>query len=143
MNNLTNVNVHDNIVNPHLYDIGFQSTIADPDIWRQPAVKHDGENYCEYDLCYVDSIIVVSDGTKHVMKQIQEHSQFRNNKFNDPGIYDGAKIEEIIHDGKQIWTMSSHEYLSAAIKEVESTHGTRLDPKEYTPLPKNYVQELD
>lgn len=33
---------------------GFKSSIADPDISMRPNVKHDGKEYYEYIVCYVD-----------------------------------------------------------------------------------------
>ena len=34
-----------------LVELGFQSTLADPDVWLQAATKNDGESYYEYVLC--------------------------------------------------------------------------------------------
>jgi hypothetical protein len=40
----------------HLYDMGFRSSQADPDVWLRPARKQSGEKYYEYVLCYVDDV---------------------------------------------------------------------------------------
>ena len=47
-----------------------------------------------------------------------------------------------MHNGKNIWTMTSQEYLKAAIKEVENKNG-KLDSKATTPILKSYSPELD
>ena len=41
-------------------ELGFKSTVADPDVWRRPAIKPDGEIYYEYVLCYVDDVLAIS-----------------------------------------------------------------------------------
>lgn len=43
-----------------LDDIGFKSSLADPDVWLQASVKPDGERYYKYMLCYVDDILCIS-----------------------------------------------------------------------------------
>jgi len=86
--------------------------------------------------------MVVSADPDCVMKQINEKFSFKGNKWNDPEIYLGTRISKRIHNGKQIWTMSSQEYLKVAIKEAESKSG-KLDPKATTPITKTYSPELD
>ena len=44
----------------HLDNIGFRSSVADPDVWLRPAVKPDGEEYYEYVVCHVDDILAIS-----------------------------------------------------------------------------------
>ena len=40
-----------------LYDLGYKSSMTDPDIWMRPAIKEkDGFKYWEYILCYVDDV---------------------------------------------------------------------------------------
>ena len=73
-------------------NLGFQSTIADPDVWRRPAVKADGEEYYEYLLCYVDDVLCVSEDPSFTMRQIQEKFDFKNDKWHDLDMYLGAKI---------------------------------------------------
>ena len=126
----------------HLDDIGFRSTIADPDVWRRPAIKSCGERYYEYCLTYVDDILVVSFDPPRTMKQINEKFAFKGDKWDDTDIYLGAKITKRMHNGKNIWTMTSQEYLKAAIKEVENKNG-KLDSKATTPIAKSYSPELD
>ena len=43
-----------------LSDMGFQSSMADPDVWLQAATKGDGEQYHEYVLMYVNDILAIS-----------------------------------------------------------------------------------
>ena len=55
-----------------LHDIGFIPTRADPDVWRQPAVKPDGFEYYEYILCYVDDLLAISHDAQKVLKSVQD-----------------------------------------------------------------------
>ena len=127
-------------------NLGFQSTIADPDVWRRPAVKHDGEKYYEYLLCYVDDVLCVSDNPSHTMQQIKEKFNFKGNTWHDLDIYLGAKITKKVHEGTTLWTMTSLEYLKAAIKEIEAglkDRGLQLPKKAATAMHKSYKPELD
>ena len=54
-----------------LHDIGFRPTRADPDVWRRPAKKADGEEYYEYILCYVDDLLAVSEDATKVLQGVQ------------------------------------------------------------------------
>ncbi len=40
----------------NLHTMGFTSSLADPDMWFQPAVEPNGFQYYEYHLAYVDDI---------------------------------------------------------------------------------------
>ena len=41
--------------------MGFTSCIADPDVWRRPATKENGEEYYEYIMTYVDDIVAIRE----------------------------------------------------------------------------------
>ena len=53
-----------------MYDLGFKSCKADPDLWMKPGVKNDGTKYWEYVLIYVDDILCVSHAPGIVMECI-------------------------------------------------------------------------
>ena len=66
--------------------------------------------------------------------------------WDDPKNYLGANIASKIHNGTKIWTMSSRDYLKAAIAEVElklRKEGRRLSTNARTPIACNYKPELD
>ena len=48
--------------------MGFVSCVADPDVWRRPATKRNGESYYEYIMTYVYDIIAVSEDVINVYK---------------------------------------------------------------------------
>jgi hypothetical protein len=41
-------------------EMGFTSTVVDPDVWRRRAVKPSGEEYYELLLAFVDDILIIS-----------------------------------------------------------------------------------
>ena len=77
-----------------LDDIGFKSSLADPDAWMRPAVKPDGEEYYEYILCYIDDVLGISIDPMQLMKSIQKAFKFKNDEIKSPEIYLGARLEE-------------------------------------------------
>jgi len=64
----------------HLDNIGFRSSVADPDVWLRPALKPDGEKYYEYALIYVDDIMVIIHDLNLVINKSKRnlHSKVRN-----------------------------------------------------------------
>ena len=83
-------------------ELGFVSSLADPDVWRRICAKPDGEFYYEYILCYVDDILVCSHDPDFTMKQIQEEFDFKGNTWNDIDVYLGAKITKKVHNGYKL-----------------------------------------
>ena len=53
-----------------LYDIGYQPSVADPDVWMRSGLKDNGFKYWEYVLCYVDDVLSISYKPDHTMKGI-------------------------------------------------------------------------
>ena len=80
------------------------------------------------------------------MKQIQEKFDFKGDTWNDLSIYLGARISKKIDEGTKMWTMSSSDYLKAAITEIEKVlqeKGQQLPKKATTAMHKSYKPELD
>ena len=129
-----------------LHDIGFCSTRADPDVWRRPAKKVNGEEYYEYILYYVDDLLAISADATKVLQGIQAVFKFKDDKIVRPEVYLGAQLDTMTIDGFDGWTMSSQKYVKAAIDNVEEMLGRtnqRLLTKCGTPLKSGYRSELD
>jgi hypothetical protein len=73
-----------------LDDMGFKSSVADPDVWMRPATKVDGAEYYEYILMYVDDILAVSATPMPIMQEIQDMVKFKNDKIEEPTNYLGT-----------------------------------------------------
>jgi hypothetical protein len=131
-----------------LTEMGFQSTIADPDVWLRAASKGDGERYYEYVLMYVDDILLaISCDAQAILQDVQRTFKLKNDRIEPPEFYLGAKLQEKTMNGYKCWTVTSQDYVKAAVKNVEATiKGTRrrlpttnID----TPMNTTYSPELD
>lgn len=126
--------------------IGFKSSIADPDVWMRPAIKASGEEYYEYMLCYVDDLLCVSAEPSRAMNEIRSSLKFKNDRTEEPDFYLGVDLKKKDLDGRSVWTMSSADYLKAAIDNIEERlkrKGEKLPSKATTPMTHNYRPEMD
>jgi hypothetical protein len=48
--------------------MGYQSSLADPDVWLKAEVQSDGRHYYAYILVYVDDILAVAKQPKYIME---------------------------------------------------------------------------
>ena len=101
------------------HDIGLRPTRADPDVWRRPAKKADGEEYYEYIMCYIDDFLSISEDATKVLQGVQGVFKFKDDKIVCPEVYLGAQLDTMTVDGFEGWTMSSQNYINAAIDNVE------------------------
>lgn len=130
-----------------LRDLGYKSSIADPDVWIKPAVKPNAFEYYDMILVYVDDILHISHDTKPLMDAIGNIYRLKEGSVGTPERYLGATISQYqLSDGRSAWAMSAREYLKAAIDTLE-TNLTRRDLKlrggTKCPLPSGYKPELD
>ena len=130
-----------------LSELGFQSSMADPDVWLRAAVKGDGERYYEYVLMYVDDILAISCDAKSILEDIQKTFKLKNDRIEAPEFYLGAKLQEKTINGVKCWTVTSQDYVKAAVKNVEEgikRVGRRLPTSNIdTPMNITYTPELD
>jgi hypothetical protein len=132
----------------HIKDLGFFQSEADPDVWMRPAVKPGTDfAYYEYVLCYVDDILCISARAMEVMQQLQKKFKFKNDIIAPPKSYLGAKVRQKTVDGHTMWTISSIDYVKAAVKNVEDG----IKDKQWKiptanvgiPMSTSYAPELD
>ena len=130
-----------------LYDLGYQPSQADPDVWMRPAMKDTGFKYWEYVLCYVDDVLSISHKPANALNGIKSKFKLKDDKMDEPDMYLGASLSRLDNeDGDACWAMSSDQYCKAMIQNVEDTlkkKGLRLPSKCYTPLQNAYKPELD
>lgn len=53
-----------------LRQLGFTSSLADPDVWMRPATKSNGFKYWEYALVYVDDQLTISADANAIVKTV-------------------------------------------------------------------------
>ena len=128
--------------------MGFASCVADPDVWRRPASKEDGETYYEYVMTYVDDIIAISVDAKVILNELKsDNIRYKNDKIEPPESYVGAKLNVKVMDGVPRWVISSDKYVEAAVGNVEqavkSSQKYRWERNKQTPMVGSYSPELD
>ena len=129
-----------------LDEMGFKSSLADPDVWFREATKEDGKEYYEYILVYVDDLLAISAIARDVMLEVAETFKLKKGKIEPPEVYLGGRLEKKQLNGKWIWTMSSVDYVKAIIKNVEvrlQEKGRILLSRATTPMSSDYKPELD
>jgi hypothetical protein len=129
-----------------LDEMGFKSSVADPGVWLRPASKIDGESYYEYVVMYVDDILGVSANPLPIMQELQDMVKFKNDKIEEPSNYLGARLQKKKINGIDCWSISSVNYVKAAIDNVEEglrKKRWKLPTKITTPMASAFVPELD
>ena len=125
--------------------MGFKSSIVDPDVWLWPGTKPDGEEYYEYILVYVDDILCISYKPKETIGKIQERFKFKKDKIAPPDFYLGGKVQLKGLNGINIWTITSTDYVKAAVENLEKQLGKKglKLPSAVQPMATGFVPELD
>jgi hypothetical protein len=127
-----------------LKDLGFQSSLADPDMWYRSATKPNSFEYYEYILVYVDDLLVVSHEARSILTKLEKDYNYRLKDVGPPKRYLGGTIGTYDLNGTQTWSLSAQEYLEKALPIIEKRHGSlKANNKITTPLPGNYHPELD
>jgi Reverse transcriptase (RNA-dependent DNA polymerase) len=109
--------------NSSLIDMGFQSTIADPDVYRRANAKPCGFKYYEYLLVYVDDVLIVSHSPKLNLEKIKESYELNPSSVGPPMRYLGADVERVTRPGDntgcKYWSFSAHTYVRNAVQNVK------------------------
>jgi len=129
-----------------LRDLGFTSSLADPDVWMRASTLpgEDKQDYYEYILVYVDDLLVISHRGQELLDLLTDKYQYRFKDIGPPKRYLGAIVGRYDKNGTKTWYLSAKDYLSKkAIPVVEEHYGTLNKIKADTPLPPNYHPEDD
>ena len=133
----------------HLYDLGYQPTLADPDVYLRPATDAEGFKYYEYVMTYVDDVICMSKDPKATIEGIKSKFKLKGDKAEEPSEYLGAVIGKMsTANGTECWTQSADKYLAEAVKSIDAyleskKHKKLLNKGCPTPLSSGYRPELD
>jgi hypothetical protein len=96
---------------------------------------------------YVDDILAISCNAREILDEIQVTFKLKNDKIEVPEFYLGAKLQLKPINGKMCWTITSQDYVKAAIKNVEEAIAKtrrRLPTHNIdTPMNNSYTPELD
>mmetsp|Transcript_5420 Transcript_5420/g.7997 ORF Transcript_5420/g.7997 Transcript_5420/m.7997 type:complete len:239 (+) Transcript_5420:3465-4181(+) len=126
-----------------LRDLGFHSSLADPDVWMRASTLPDSQDYYEYILVYVDDLLVISHRGQEIIDLLTDKYQYRLKDVGPPKRYLGAIVGRYDKSGTKTWYLSAKDYLTKAIPIVEEHYGALKKVKADTPLPTNYHPEDD
>jgi hypothetical protein len=133
-----------------LRGLGYTPSEADRNVWMKPGVKPDGFKYYQYILVYVDDILHLSHDPTIVISALSNMYELKKESVGIPERYLGANVERVqLSDGRSVWAMTSKDYVTSAIRNVESMRKQDGEPplKVYgdckRPYPKDYRPEID
>ena len=134
-----------------LNDMGYISSKGDPDLWLRPRVKPNGDEYYSMILVYVDDVLHFDHEPNILMTRLESIYRLKD-VAEAPDRYLGANIDKVqLTDGTPAWSMSSHEYLTSAIANLDEQlekdnapplrkYGKRNGER---PFPATYRPEVD
>jgi hypothetical protein len=85
--------------NNSIRDMGFEPTVADPDVYRRPFAKPDGFKYYEFIPVYVDDVLIISHAAGEHLKVIQATYELNPTSVGPPTRYLGADVEKVTRPG--------------------------------------------
>ena len=137
--------------NNSIQDMGFQPSIADPDVYLRAFAKPNGYKYYEYILVYVDDVLIVSHAPEEHLKIIQANYELNPASIGPPNRYLGADVEKVQKPGdptgREYWSFSARTYVKNAVKNVKlllQEEGRGLKSTAKTPFPSSsYRPEVD
>ena len=105
-------------------ELGYKSTIADPDVYLKPCIKKTGEKYYSYLVIYVDDVLCFHEMPKSIMDQIGNTFRLKNG-VETPKMYLGTdirtwEVQDENGQGKKAWAIGSATYVKEAIRIAEA-----------------------
>ena len=104
-------------------ELGYKSSIADPDVYRKPCTMTNGKKYYSYLVIYVDDVLCFHEHPKKIMDQIGGTFRLKNG-VEPPKMYLGTDIRnwEVQGEsgvGKSCWAIGSCTYVKEAVRIAE------------------------
>ena len=108
-----------------LRDLGYESCVGgDPDVWRKPGIKSNGETYYEYIIVYIDDLLVIGQHPSHITDALQaDPFNYILKDVEEPKTYLGAVISKYNLEGTVTWAISADDYLRKALANIETQFG--------------------
>ena len=127
--------------------LGYESCLADPDLWIRKSSTDEGIKYYEYMLLYTDDCLAISKTPLESLMEINKYFPMKPKSIGPPKIYLGAKISKVqLPNGTVAFAMSMSQYVKEAVRNVEE-HLKKKDlgllKKASTPIAANYSPEVD
>ncbi len=105
-------------------ELGYKSTVADPDVYLKPCVRSNGEKYYSYLVIYVDDVLCFHEKPATIMNQIGDTFRLKNG-VEEPKMYLGTdirkwKVQNEDGLGQPCWALGSSTYVKEAVRIAES-----------------------
>mmetsp|Transcript_9008 Transcript_9008/g.12814 ORF Transcript_9008/g.12814 Transcript_9008/m.12814 type:complete len:365 (-) Transcript_9008:235-1329(-) len=97
-------------------------------------------------MTYVDDLLAIGMKAEETLKEINRTFKFKNDVIQEPENYLGAKLKRKEINGKEVWTITSLDYVKALINNVEECCKEKSRPlskKADTPMSNEYTPEMD
>ena len=96
-----------------LRDLSYESCVGgDPDVWRKPVVKLDGDKYYEYIVVYIADLLVIDQNPTHITDALQaDLYNYILKDVQELKTYLGAAISKYNLEGSVTWAISTDDYL--------------------------------
>jgi hypothetical protein len=129
-------------------ELGFQSCLADPDVWMRAAKRADGTDYYQYILLYTDDILAIMENAEDFIRnELNNVFVIKLSSIGPPTQYLGNKVSKVtLATGSEAWCFSSSQYIQNAVKNVQdhlALEGRTLPSKAKSPWTSNYRPEID
>ena len=116
--------------------LGYESCLADPDLWMNVGVKSNNERYWHYVLLYREDVDAIG-----------KYFQMKPESLSSPDLYLGVKAYRMnLPNGVEAWAFSSSQYVQATVKNVEEylgKKGMKLKKGVKAPFTSSYRLEVD
>ena len=116
-------------------------------MWLRPATKTDGEEYYGYVPVYVDDILATLMNPTKILKDMKGKTiKYKNGNIAPPEMYLGARLKRKIMNGNMCWTITSYDYVVAAVQTIKDAlkdKRWKLPATTKTPMNQSFVPELD
>ena len=115
---------HSHLSNFIKEELGYKSTVADPDVYLKPCIKQNGEKYYSYLVIYVDDVLCFHETPKSIMDQIGNTFRLKNG-VEVPKMYLGTdirtwEVQDENGQGKKAWAIGSATYVKEAVRIAEA-----------------------
>ena len=135
----------------YIWDLGYQSCDADPDLWIKAEYRlEDKLDYYSYILSSLDDILCIHHDPDEVLKKLNRYEQLEQGSVGNPDMYLGTKLKYMqLHNNIWAWYMSPSKYVHKAIRICEEyvakhlSKGYELPKRANNPFKSGYCPDLD
>ena len=85
--------------NSSILEMGFEPTVADPDVYRKTNAKENGFRYYKYILAYVDDVLIISHSPTTYLERIQANYELNPSSIGPFTRYLGADVRRVTRPG--------------------------------------------